>query len=197
MRDAENINRSALKTRAPFWLGAVAILIFTACHAGASASQGMPLSPAPADSNAHPVSAASSAGVESFNQAMRDATLRMDSAAIVALWEDDGVTLLPGDKAIVGKKAIFDAIDTAVKGLPDPKMESFEMTCAGIEATADTASEYCDEHQVVSFKNGDPPFDGRGKVLFVLHRGPDGKWRLRREMWNQGERHKREGAKSG
>jgi ketosteroid isomerase-like protein len=34
--------------------------------------------------------------------------------------------------------------------------------------------------------NGKPPFDGQGKMLLVLHRGPDGKWRMRREMWNEG-----------
>jgi ketosteroid isomerase-like protein len=32
-----------------------------------------------------------------------------------------------------------------------------------------------------------PPFNGRGKMLFVLRRDLDGKWRLQREMWNQAE----------
>ena len=33
---------------------------------------------------------------------------------------------------------------------------------------------------------GKPPFDGWGKMLLVLHKGADGKWRVKQEMWNQG-----------
>jgi hypothetical protein len=41
------------------------------------------------------------------------------------------------------------------------------------------------EHQVVKFPGGKPPFEGFGKMALVLHRGTDGKWRLKQEMWNQ------------
>jgi ketosteroid isomerase-like protein len=34
---------------------------------------------------------------------------------------------------------------------------------------------------------GKPAFDGWGTLLLVLHRGADGKWRLRREMWNEAQ----------
>jgi ketosteroid isomerase-like protein len=126
------------------------------------------------------------AEIEAFNRAMIEATTRMDDAGIVALWEDDGVTLLPQAKPIAGKKAIAAFIAQVTEANPGAKMRSFEMTCSGIEIAGDVASEYCDEHQVVDIGGDKPPFDGRGKLLFVLHRGADGSWRLRREMWNQG-----------
>ena len=63
-------------------------------------------------------------------------------------------------------------------------MEKFEMQCFAIEGSGDWASEWCLEHQVVRFSDGKPPFDGWGKMLFVLHK-VDGKWRIEREMWNQ------------
>ena len=44
------------------------------------------------------------AEIEVFNRAFDDATRRMDNAAAVALWEADGISLLPSTKPIVGKK---------------------------------------------------------------------------------------------
>ncbi len=123
--------------------------------------------------------------IHRFNDAMHDATLAMDTPAIVALWEDDGVTILPGHARIRGKQAIFAFIDDAVKKIPGAKMRTFELACGGIEIAGDWASEYCEEHQVVDIP-GAKTFDGTGHLLFVLHRGTDGNWRLKREMWNEG-----------
>jgi ketosteroid isomerase-like protein len=137
-----------------------------------------PVSPvAPADLRAE---------VDAFNRALIDATSRMDNAATVALWEDDGVSLLPQTKPIVGKRAIAAFLDSVLQGLPGARMKSFEMECAGVEVAGDVATEYCEEHQVVDLGPGKQPFDGRGKMLLVLHRGVLGRFRLRREMWNQG-----------
>jgi ketosteroid isomerase-like protein len=125
-------------------------------------------------------------GIDRFNQAMVGATKQMDNSATLALWEDDGVSLLPSTKPIVGKKALGAMFDRVTTALPGAHMRSFEMTCTGLAVAGDLATEYCDEHQVVELGGGKPPFDGTGKMLFVLHRGADGKWRAVREMWNQG-----------
>jgi ketosteroid isomerase-like protein len=114
-------------------------------------------------------------------------TMKMDTNAILATWEDDGVSLLPSSAPLVGKAAIaafLRDVDAQVKGA---HMKSFELSCRGITISGDEATEYCEEHQVVELPDGKPPFDGRGKLLYVLHRGADGKWRIAREMWNQSE----------
>ena len=129
---------------------------------------------------------ASPADIEAWNRALVDVTRRMDNPGVLALWEDDGVSLLPSTKPIVGKKAIAAFLDQVTGEMPGAKVVTFEMACSGIEVAGDWASEWCEEHQVVSFPGGKPPFVGWGKMLFVLHRGTDAKWRLRREMWNQG-----------
>ncbi len=126
---------------------------------------------------------AADCGIDAFNKALSDATLHMDNAATLALWEDEGASLLPSTEPIVGKKAIAAFMDKVTQQLPGAHMKSFEMQCSGIELAGDWASEWCDEHQVVELGGGKPPFDGRGRMLLVLHRGADGKWRLRREMW--------------
>jgi uncharacterized protein (TIGR02246 family) len=129
---------------------------------------------------------AADAGIEEFNQALTQATTRMDNSAALALWEEDGIVLLPQTKPIIGKKAIAKFLDEVATQLSGAKMEKFEMKCFDAEISKDWASEWCDEHQHVILTDGKPPFDGRGKMLLILHRGADGKWRMRREMWNEG-----------
>ena len=129
---------------------------------------------------------AADTGIEEFNRALIQATTHMDNAAALALWEDDGIVLLPQTRPIIGKKAIAKFLDEVSAQLAGARMEKFEMKCFDIEVTKDSASEWCEEHQHVMLPDGKPPFDGRGKMLLVLHRGADGKWRLRREMWNEG-----------
>ncbi|HEX8954934.1 MAG TPA: nuclear transport factor 2 family protein [Burkholderiaceae bacterium] len=126
---------------------------------------------------------AADSGIEAFNKALSDATTRMDNAATMALWDDEGASLLPSTGPILGKKAIAGFLDKVASQYPGAHMKSFEMQCSGIEQSGDWASEWCDEHQVVDLGNGKPPFDGHGRMLLVLHRGAEGKWRLRREMW--------------
>ena len=125
------------------------------------------------------------AGIAAFNRAFDQATRTMENAATLALWENDGVSLLPSTPPIVGKQAIARFMDNVTRELRGAHMKSFEDHCSDIQVSGDLASEWCIEHQVVVFADGKPPFDGRGKMLLVLHRGSDGHWRLRQEMWNQ------------
>lgn len=128
------------------------------------------------------------AGIDAFNRALTEATTQMDNAATVALWDEDGVSLLPSTKPIIGRKAIARFMDDVTASLAGARMAKFEMKCFDIETSGDWASEWCEEHQVVVLPEGKPPFDGWGSMLLVLHRGTDGKWRMKREMWNQGRR---------
>jgi len=125
-------------------------------------------------------------GIEAFNRALRDATTRMDNAALADLWEEDGISLLPATEPLVGRKAILAMVEGITRDHPDAHMLLFEMRCDGMEGAGDLAIEHCEEHQRVDLGKNQAPFEGFGKMLLVLHRGADGKWRLRREMWNEG-----------
>ena len=111
----------------------------------------------------------------------------MDNTATVALWADDGISLLPSTKPIVGKGGNRRLPGSVTAQIQGAKMEKFELECFAIDVSGDVASEWCTEHQVVLMPGGKPTFNGRGKMLLVLRRGLDGKWRLLREMWNQAE----------
>lgn len=127
------------------------------------------------------------AEIEAFNHRFEDATRRMDNAATMELWAENGVSLLPSTKPIVGKAAIQAFMESVTAQLKGARMEQFELHCEGIEVAGNLATEWCGEHQVVQLANGKPPFDGRGRMLLVLRREADGRWLLLREMWNQAE----------
>lgn len=124
--------------------------------------------------------------VEAFNRSLSQATTRMDDSAMVALWEDDGISLLPAAAPLVGKPKIEQFLAGISAQFPHAHMQSFDLRCFDIEASGDWASEWCREHQVILLAKGRPVFDGRGKMLLVLHRGRDHVWRIHTEMWNQG-----------
>ena len=128
--------------------------------------------------------AAAPAGIEEFNRALIDATKRMDNAATLALWEEDGISILPQSQPLVGKGAIAAFLKDVTAKNPGGQMTSFTCNCSEISVSGDWASEWCVEHQIVKFPGNAPPFDGWGNLLFVLHRGGDGRWRIRTEMWS-------------
>ena len=130
----------------------------------------------------HDASGDGRAGVERFNHALDSATRNMDNAATLALWDSDGVSLLPQTEPIVGKKAITAFLEKAMAGIAGSKMEKFEMQCFDIQISGASATEWCDEHQIVELP-GNKKFDGRGRMDFVLRRSSDNSWRMVREMW--------------
>jgi ketosteroid isomerase-like protein len=123
--------------------------------------------------------------IDAFNRAFANATRKMDNAATLALWDYDGVSLLPSTKPIVGKPAIAKFMANVMASIPGATMMKFESECHDIHVSGDWASEWCTEHQIVELGAGKPPFNGYGKMLLVLHKRASGTWRLHEEMWNQ------------
>jgi ketosteroid isomerase-like protein len=138
-------------------------------------------SPAPAARESHPAHA----DIDAFNRDFAEATRRMDTRATLALWDEDGVSLLPSTRPIVGKAAIAKFLNDVTASLAGARMTKFDSQCFDVQVAGDWASEWCNEHQLVSMPAGKPPFNGYGKMLLVLHRNDGGQWRLREEMWNQ------------
>ena len=137
--------------------------------------------PAPAPRESHQ----DHADIDAFNRAFADATRRMDSRATLALWDEDGVSLLPSTRPIIGKAAIAKFLSDVMVSLAGAHMTKFESQCFDVQVSGDWASEWCNEHQVVAMPANKPPFNGYGKMLLILHRNTGGQWRLREEMWNQ------------
>jgi ketosteroid isomerase-like protein len=122
--------------------------------------------------------------IEAFNRRYVELHLKMDTAGVLALWEEEGVDLLPGDDAMIGKKKIVAWVEDIVSKMPGYKVTKQEMEFHDIHACGEWASEWATEHQVVQPPDGKPPIEGYGKMALVLHRAANGEWKVQQEMWN-------------
>jgi uncharacterized protein (TIGR02246 family) len=123
--------------------------------------------------------------IEAFNKRYVDMHLKMDTAAIFGTWAEDGVSLMPGEAPLVGKKAIVAWVENILAQMPGYKVVKEEIEFHDIQISGDWASEWATEHQVVQPPDGKPVIDSRGKMALVLHRGANGEWKVKQEMWNQ------------
>jgi uncharacterized protein (TIGR02246 family) len=122
--------------------------------------------------------------IEAFNKRYVELHLKMDTAGLLALWAEDGVDLMPGDAAMIGKKKITAWVEEIVAKMPGYKVTKQEMEFHDIHVCGDWASEWATEHQVVQPPDGKPPMENFGKMALVLHRGANGEWKVQQEMWN-------------
>jgi uncharacterized protein (TIGR02246 family) len=125
--------------------------------------------------------------IEAFNKEFLEVTLHMDTAGVMALWADDGVTLLPGMAPVAGKKTIAKWLDDVVARMPGYRVTKQENEFHAIQISGDWASEWGTTYQVVQPPGGKPPIESHGKILLVLHKEKDGAWKIKQEMWNAAE----------
>ena len=123
--------------------------------------------------------------IEAFNKRYVELHLKMDTAGIFGTWEEDGVSLMPGEAPLIGKKAIVAWVENILAQMPGYKVVKEEIDFHDIQISGDWASEWANEHQVVQPPDGKPVIDSRGKMALVLHREASGEWKVKQEMWNQ------------
>jgi uncharacterized protein (TIGR02246 family) len=123
--------------------------------------------------------------IDEFNKRYVQLHLKMDTAGIYATWTDDGVSLMPGEAPLIGKKAIVAWVENILSQMKGYKVVKEEIDFHGIQISGDWASEWANEHQVVQPPDGKPVIDSRGKMALVLHRETSGEWKVKQEMWNQ------------
>lgn len=126
--------------------------------------------------------------LEAFNKRYVEMHLKMDTAGIFATWAEDGVSLMPGEAPLIGKKAIVAWVENILSKMPGYKVVNEEIDFHDIRISGDWASEWATEHQVVQPPDGKPVIDSWGKMALVLHREASGEWKVEQEMWNQASR---------
>jgi ketosteroid isomerase-like protein len=119
-----------------------------------------------------------------FNEKFINAHLRMDNPAIIAMWAEDGVSLLPSMAPMVGRAAIGKFITDISAQMPGYKIVREKIDFHDVQVSGDWASEWGLETQGLQPPNNQPAMEGYGKILFVLHKDAKGEWKIQQEMWN-------------
>jgi ketosteroid isomerase-like protein len=125
----------------------------------------------------------SKAEILAFNEKFINAHLRMDNPAIISMWAEDGVSLLPSMAPLTGRAAIGKFINDISAQMPGYKIVREKIDIQDIQISGDWASEWGLETQGLQPPN-QPIMEGYGKLLFVLHRDSSGAWKIQQEMWN-------------
>jgi ketosteroid isomerase-like protein len=123
------------------------------------------------------------AEILAFNENFINAHLRMDSPAIIAMWAEDGVSLLPSMAPLAGRASIGKFINDISAQMPGYKIVRERIDFHDIQVSGDWASEWGLETQGLQ-PPSQPVMEGYGKILFVLHKDPSGEWKIQQEMWN-------------
>lgn len=122
-----------------------------------------------------------------FNEKFINAHLRLDNPAIIAMWAEDGVSLLPSMPPMIGRGAIGKFINDISAQMPGYKIVREKIDFHDIQVSGDWASEWGLETQGLQPPN-QPEMEGYGKLLFVLHKDSSGQWKIQQEMWNAAPR---------
>ena len=123
------------------------------------------------------------AEILAFNEKFINAHLRMDNPAIIALWADDGVSLLPSMAPLAGRANIGKFINDISAQMPGYRIVREKIDFHDIQVSGEWASEWGLETQGLQPPN-QPVMEGYGKILFVLHKDASGEWKFQQEMWN-------------
>lgn len=129
---------------------------------------------------AAPASAQSAkASIEAAAVTFEEAFNSGDAAAVAALYTEDPALLPPDMARIDGREAIQSFWQGAMdSGLKDLKLETVE-----VEENGDLAHEVGNLTLTAPGPDG-APTDVSGKYIVVWKKGPDGTWRLHRDIWN-------------
>src|SRR4029077_18329355 len=80
--------------------------------------------------------------IDAFNKRYVEMPLKMDTAGIFATWAEDGVSLMPGEAPLIGKKAIVAWVENILSKMPGHKVVNEEMEFHDIQVSGDWASEW-------------------------------------------------------
>ena len=129
---------------------------------------------------AEPAAAQSAkASIEAALVTFEEAFNSGDTAAVAAHYTQDAVLLPPDATRVDGREAIQNFWKGAMdSGLKDLRLEAVE-----VEESGDLAYEVGKFALSVPGKDG-APADVMGKYIVVWKKGPDGTWRLHRDIWN-------------
>lgn len=123
-------------------------------------------------------------GLDEFNHTFIDACRNMNNEAAAQLWADDGVDLLPGMDAMVGKPEISQWLMGLGEKMKGVKVLQCDVDWRETHVAGDVAYEWGINTQTVSVPDHSEPVKNKGKITLILRKQSDGSWKLALESWN-------------
>jgi ketosteroid isomerase-like protein len=122
--------------------------------------------------------------IEELHQRDMIAGKNLDVNALKSLWTEDAVALPPGEKPIVGKKAIEIWLDGIRSDSEKIKITDYPLNFRELTIVNSWAFEWGASTETIQPLKGGQPKTARAKLLRVLRRQPDGSWKIARSAWN-------------
>jgi uncharacterized protein (TIGR02246 family) len=120
--------------------------------------------------------------VAAFNQRFDDAIRAMDNEAVIAMWADDGVDMMPGQAPLLGKPAIAKFIRGMGANLKGYKVLRHDTEYHVISQSGNTVAEWLTAKQTVAPPDGGKNLEASGRIILVLEKDASG-WKIKSEMW--------------
>src|SRR5262249_39741017 len=120
--------------------------------------------------------------IAAFNQRFDDAIRAMDNEAIIAMWAEDGVDMMPGQAPLLGKPEIAKFIREMGTKLKGYKVLRHDTEYHVISQSGNTLAEWLTAKQTVAPPDGGKNLEASGRIVLVLEKGAAG-WKIKSEMW--------------
>lgn len=123
------------------------------------------------------------AAIEELHRADRAAAQAGDAEALRAIWTDDIVVLPPAGEIVAGKQANYDALLAQLQRLQGQTITEYVLSFEEVEVVGDCAFEWGTYRGTARTDAGGEERRTTGKLMRVLRKGGDGRWRVARSIW--------------
>jgi uncharacterized protein (TIGR02246 family) len=108
-----------------------------------------------------------------------------DIKTLITLMTDDCILLPPGQEPIRGREAIWKFMQEQL-----PENQKYEITeyvqhFEEVKIIGEWAYEWATFHGTYHLKSGGPDLHERSRLFRILHRQPDGSWKVTRAIWHE------------
>lgn len=144
----------------------------------------------PKAQEATPATAATEKDIEAINRLRQqdvEASKKWDVDALVALWTDDVVTLLPDRTPLVGKEANRNFLLSAKQQSEGVEIVEYKFDFKELTVAGDWAYEWGTLSVAEKLPDDDEPLRSKINLMRVLKRAPDGSWKVSRTIFNNGD----------
>lgn len=107
-------------------------------------------------------------------------------STLIDLWTDDGVALPPGENPVIGKQAL----QTWLEGNRDTdyRITRYFHHFEERKIIGEWAFEWGTYDSAAEQVGGGESIEATGKLMRILKRQPDGRWKVARAIWNNDPR---------